>query len=139
MLRLDNRLHSLVRTDAVARILAEGMVGARVVEISPGGKDSPVVAEGGIIGSEPPLELTDLMKRTSVSLAPGRFTSHATTAPARIGVLSSIGRYMPSAKARAEIPSICTMTATTAPIPYRNHGAWPDCMTDEITAAIAFA
>ncbi len=68
VLRLDQRLYPLVRTDAVARILAEGMVGARVVEITPGRPDAPQVAEGGAITSEPPVELSDLMKRTSASL-----------------------------------------------------------------------
>ena len=52
----------------MARILAEGMVGARVVEITPGRPDAPLVAEGGSIASEPPVELSDLIKRTSASL-----------------------------------------------------------------------
>ena len=68
ILRLDQRLHSLVRSDAVARILAEGMVGARVVEITPGRPDTPLLSEGDTILSEPPIELTDLMKKTSLSL-----------------------------------------------------------------------
>jgi phospholipid/cholesterol/gamma-HCH transport system substrate-binding protein len=66
--RLDERLHHLVRSDAVARILSEGMVGARVVEITPGRPETPSLAEGGVIKSEPPLELSDLMKKTSASL-----------------------------------------------------------------------
>ncbi|MGC8643662.1 MAG: MlaD family protein [Isosphaeraceae bacterium] len=68
LLRIDQRLHRLVRTDAMARILAEGMVGARVVEVTPGGRDSAVVAEGGTILAEPPVELSDLMKQTRESL-----------------------------------------------------------------------
>jgi phospholipid/cholesterol/gamma-HCH transport system substrate-binding protein len=68
VLRLDQKLRHLVRPDAVARILAEGMVGARVVEITPGRPDSPALAEGGEIQTEPPVELSDLMKRTSASL-----------------------------------------------------------------------
>ena len=47
VMRLDERLRSLVRSDAVARILAEGMVGARVVEITPGRPEAAEVAEGG--------------------------------------------------------------------------------------------
>ncbi len=68
VMRLDDRLRHLVRSDAIARILAEGMVGARVVEITPGRPDTPEVAEGGAIESEPPVELGDLMKRTGASL-----------------------------------------------------------------------
>ena len=54
VLRLDERLRHLVRSDAVARILAEGMVGARVVELTPGKPDALAVPEGGLIQSEPP-------------------------------------------------------------------------------------
>jgi phospholipid/cholesterol/gamma-HCH transport system substrate-binding protein len=68
VLRLDERLRHLVRSDAVARILAEGMVGGRVVEITPGKPEAPLVAEGGVIASEAPVELSDLMKKTSASL-----------------------------------------------------------------------
>ena len=68
LLRLDERLRHLVRADAVARILSEGMVGARVVEITPGTPESPIVAEGGPIRTEPPVELSDLMKKTGESL-----------------------------------------------------------------------
>src|SRR5208337_3924398 len=68
VMRLDERLRPLVRADAIARVLAEGMVGARVVEITPGRPDAPLVAEGGAIESEPPVELSDLMKRTGASL-----------------------------------------------------------------------
>jgi phospholipid/cholesterol/gamma-HCH transport system substrate-binding protein len=68
ILRLDERLRHLVRSDAVARILAEGMVGARVVEITPGRPETPLVSEGGAIQSEAPVELSDLMKKTRTSL-----------------------------------------------------------------------
>jgi phospholipid/cholesterol/gamma-HCH transport system substrate-binding protein len=68
VLRLDERLRHLVRSDAVARILAEGMVGARVVELTPGRPDAQSVPEGGLIQSEPPVELSDLIKKSSASL-----------------------------------------------------------------------
>lgn len=68
VLRLDQHLRHLVRADAVARILSEGMVGARVVEITPGEPNGAEVPEGGAIRSEPPLELGDLMKKTEESL-----------------------------------------------------------------------
>ncbi|QEH34694.1 OmpA family protein [Aquisphaera giovannonii] len=68
VLRLDERLHGLVREDAVARILSEGMVGARVVEITPGKPDAAVVAEGGSILSEAPIELSDLLRQAGDSL-----------------------------------------------------------------------
>ena len=44
------------------------MVGARVVELTPGGPETPPIAEGGLIQSEAPVELSDLMKKTGASL-----------------------------------------------------------------------
>jgi phospholipid/cholesterol/gamma-HCH transport system substrate-binding protein len=88
ILRLDQKLRYLVRPDAMARILAEGMVGARVVEITPGRPDSPVLAEGGEIQTEPPVELSDLMKRTSASLQ--KLDDLARTAQTGLEELSTI-------------------------------------------------
>lgn len=68
VLRVDERLRHLVRTDTVARILAEGMVGARVVELTPGLPQTPLVQEGGLIASESPLELSDLIRQTAGTL-----------------------------------------------------------------------
>ena len=44
-----------------------------------------------------------------------RFTSQATSAPTTSGEFSSIGRYIPSANARPEMPHISTATAKTPP------------------------
>ena len=69
VLRIDERLRHLVRTDAVARIVSEGLVGAKVVELTPGRPDAPPVAELGRIASERPVEMTDLLKQGLRSLA----------------------------------------------------------------------
>jgi phospholipid/cholesterol/gamma-HCH transport system substrate-binding protein len=68
VLRIDERLRPLVRSDAVARIISEGLVGAKVVELVPGRPDAPLVAEMDRIGSERPIELADVLKRASGSL-----------------------------------------------------------------------
>ncbi len=88
VMRLDERLRHLVRSDAIARILSEGMVGARVVEITPGRPDAPLVSEGGAIESEPPVELSDLMKRTGASLQ--KLDDLAKTAKSGIEEVNSI-------------------------------------------------
>jgi phospholipid/cholesterol/gamma-HCH transport system substrate-binding protein len=69
VLRIDQRLRGLVRTDAVARIVSEGLVGAKVVEITPGRPDAAPIAEMGQIGSERPFEVTELLRKTSGALA----------------------------------------------------------------------
>ena len=69
VLRLDERLRGLVRADAVARIVSEGLVGAKLVELTPGKADSPPVAELGLLASEKPIEMTELMQKAAASLA----------------------------------------------------------------------
>ena len=88
VLRIDDRLRGLIRTDAVARIVAEGMVGAKVVELTPGRSDAPSVRELDRIGSERPIEMTDLLKKAASSLA--RLDAATQAAEAGLGELTSI-------------------------------------------------
>jgi phospholipid/cholesterol/gamma-HCH transport system substrate-binding protein len=68
ILRLDEKLHPLVRTDAIARIVSEGLVGTKAVELTPGKPDAPQVADFDPIHSEQPVALADILKRASSSL-----------------------------------------------------------------------
>jgi phospholipid/cholesterol/gamma-HCH transport system substrate-binding protein len=88
VLRIDQRLRPLVRTDAVARIVSEGLVGAKVVELTPGHADAPPVAELGWIHSERPIELSDLMKKAAGSLA--RLDALAQAAEQGVGQINTI-------------------------------------------------
>jgi phospholipid/cholesterol/gamma-HCH transport system substrate-binding protein len=69
VLRIDERLRPLIRTDAVARIVSEGLVGAKVVELTPGRPDAPRVGELDMIASERPTEMNDLLRTAASSLA----------------------------------------------------------------------
>ena len=82
VLRIDQKLHRLVRRDTTARIAVEGMIGARVVDLMPGLPDAPGVEEGSLIASEPPTDLADLMRQAGDSLR--RFDE--TTREARNGL-----------------------------------------------------
>jgi phospholipid/cholesterol/gamma-HCH transport system substrate-binding protein len=53
VLRMDGKLHSLIRADASAQIVPVGMVGGKVVEIDPGNKESPMVEDNSLIASRP--------------------------------------------------------------------------------------
>lgn len=66
--RVDETLRKLVRSDALARIVTEGVVGAKVVEIVPGRPDAPALSTAGLIATERPVELGDLVKRATASL-----------------------------------------------------------------------
>lgn len=68
-MRLDQRLRSLVRSDATARIGTQGIVGSKVLEIVPGRPDAPPLEPGSVLRSERPRELADLMAEASRSLA----------------------------------------------------------------------
>ncbi len=88
MLRLDARLRRLVRSDAVATIGTQGVVGAKIVEISPGEPEAPLVADGGTIRAEAPIELTDLLEDARGALAQVR--SVAATAEVGLGEVNAI-------------------------------------------------
>jgi len=88
ILRIDERLRSLIRTDAVARIVSEGLVGAKVVELSPGRPDAPRLAELDRIASERPIEMNDLLKKAVSSLA--RLDSTTQAAEQGLGELNAI-------------------------------------------------
>ena len=61
-LRIDARLRSLIRGDAVASIGSQNAVGPKLIEISPGKPDAPELLEGGTLRSTEPLELGDLLR-----------------------------------------------------------------------------
>jgi phospholipid/cholesterol/gamma-HCH transport system substrate-binding protein len=86
--RIDERLRPLVRSDAVARIVTEGVVGAKVVEIVPGRPDAPPLADHGLIAAERPVELADLLKKASASLE--RLDAVALSAQEGLGEINRI-------------------------------------------------
>ena len=88
VLKLDERLRGLVRSDATARIAAQGVIGAKVVEILPGRDGAPPLAEGGILRAEPAVELADLMKDASTVLR--RVDSIAKAAEEGLGNVNAI-------------------------------------------------
>ncbi len=67
-LRIDERLRPLVRSDALAQIASQGVVGAKVVEIQPGQPDAPPLSPDGILRAEEPIELADLLREAAQSL-----------------------------------------------------------------------
>ncbi len=67
-LRIDGKLRHLVRADASAQIVPEGMVGGKVVEIAPGSDQADPVADGAVIVSQPTTELTDVLSQVGNGL-----------------------------------------------------------------------
>jgi phospholipid/cholesterol/gamma-HCH transport system substrate-binding protein len=69
VLKIDRRLRGLVRADAVASIETQGVVGARVVEITPGAPDGPPLGDGVPIRSKEPIEVAELLEDARAALA----------------------------------------------------------------------
>ena len=86
--RVDEKLRGLVRSDALARIVSEGVVGAKVLEIVPGRADATALIEPNLIASERPAELGDLMKQAAASLA--RLDAVSRAAETGLGEINAI-------------------------------------------------
>jgi phospholipid/cholesterol/gamma-HCH transport system substrate-binding protein len=62
---LDKPTQEIIKSDSVASIETEGVLGNQYVAISFGSSGHAEVTDGEIIRSEPPLEMSDLLKKTS--------------------------------------------------------------------------
>ena len=61
---LDAGTQDVLKKDSVASIRSEGLVGDKYVEISFGSKDGQKLKDGDTVGSEPPEDISDLIKKT---------------------------------------------------------------------------
>lgn len=62
---LKGPTRDVIKKDSLAAIKSEGLVGDKYVEISFGTEDAPKVQSGDTIQSEPPLDISDLVKKTN--------------------------------------------------------------------------
>ena len=62
-LTLVRRIQSRVRADSVARIETLGLLGDKIVEVTLGSPAAPVLADGAELGTEEPLDTTQLAKQ----------------------------------------------------------------------------
>jgi ABC-type transporter Mla subunit MlaD len=56
----------IIRTDSHAAIKTEGLLGDKYIEISFGTNDAEQVKDGQTIGSEPPLDVSDLVAKANL-------------------------------------------------------------------------
>ncbi len=61
-MRIDQELRHFIRIDSEASIKTEGLVGKKIVSITPGSPDQPVADEGSFIKSKNPMNITQLME-----------------------------------------------------------------------------
>jgi len=67
-LRIDGRERDLIKQDATARIVSEGMVAGKVVEIDPGSDRAPPAADGAVIASGATSDLATVMNKVDQGL-----------------------------------------------------------------------
>jgi phospholipid/cholesterol/gamma-HCH transport system substrate-binding protein len=67
-MRIDGKMRALVRTDATVRIVSEGLIGGKVVEVSPGSDTSEPVKDNALLASRPTTELADVLDEVKTTL-----------------------------------------------------------------------
>jgi phospholipid/cholesterol/gamma-HCH transport system substrate-binding protein len=90
LMDLDKSTHEIIKQDSVASIETEGVLGNQFVSISFGSAEQANVTDGEIIQSEPPLEMSDLFKKTSGILDSSQMAiNNATLATAHLNSISA--------------------------------------------------
>jgi len=62
---LERATRGIVKKDSVASIKSEGLLGDKYVEVSFGSEEADRLKDGETIGSEPPLDISDLLNKTN--------------------------------------------------------------------------
>jgi phospholipid/cholesterol/gamma-HCH transport system substrate-binding protein len=65
IMAMDTSTKRVIRQDSLASIQTEGLLGNKYVEISFGSENAPYVQNWNTLGSVPPLDISDLMKKTN--------------------------------------------------------------------------
>jgi phospholipid/cholesterol/gamma-HCH transport system substrate-binding protein len=86
-MRVRSDLRPLIRTDSIALIQNDGLVGNKFVQVQTGTDAAPAVVNGGTIQSREPFDIADLMLRMSETLA----TVNTMLVQVRSGVDEAIG------------------------------------------------
>jgi phospholipid/cholesterol/gamma-HCH transport system substrate-binding protein len=87
---LSKSTHQIIKKDSVASIETEGLLGNQYLAISFGSPGAAGVWDGEIIASQPPLEMSDLIKKMSGILDSSQQAIHnATAATANLNSISA--------------------------------------------------
>ena len=90
MMDLGKSTHEIIKQDSVATIETEGLLGNQYLAISFGSAGKADVRDGDIIASQPPLEMADLLQKTSGILdSSQQAIQNATRATANLDSISA--------------------------------------------------
>ncbi len=65
VMEMESSTRDVIKQDSLAAIQTEGLLGNKYVEISFGSGDAPKVVDGANIGSLPPQDISDVIKKTN--------------------------------------------------------------------------
>lgn len=68
-MNIDNEIRHFIRLDSEASIETEGLVGKKIVSITPGSQDHEIVTNGSFIKSVEPVNVTEIIKETQEIMA----------------------------------------------------------------------
>lgn len=100
VIRLDQDLANLIRADASANLVTQGVVGAKVIEIDPGSSDARVIAPGATIPGRA-IDVSDVLDQVNELVARVRRGE------------GSLGKFIVDDDAHAEVLRLLTQGETT--------------------------
>lgn len=69
IMRIENELRDFIRLDSEAFIETEGLVGKKIVTITPGSPDQEVVSDGGVIKARAPISMAEVIEETQSAIS----------------------------------------------------------------------
>lgn len=69
MMNIDNDVKHFIRLDSKASIETEGLVGKKIVSITPGSHEAEMISDGGIIQSISPVNIAEIIGETQETMA----------------------------------------------------------------------
>ncbi|WP_333600771.1 MlaD family protein [Flavobacterium sp.] len=73
---VKEEVHQYIKTDAMASIGSDGLMGDKVLTISPGNKATTIVKNNAIIASTKAIEMEDIMKSVKVSVDNAQYITY---------------------------------------------------------------
>jgi phospholipid/cholesterol/gamma-HCH transport system substrate-binding protein len=69
IMRIDNDLKHFIRLDSQAAVETEGLVGKKIITITPGSGGMAEIEEGGVVKSKNPLNISAIMEQTESTIS----------------------------------------------------------------------
>ncbi len=68
-LNIDKSIRHFIRLNSIATVETEGLVGKKIIAITPGSPDFEIIKDGGVIPSKNPMNITEIIEETQSIMA----------------------------------------------------------------------